>query len=106
MRFLIAITLALLVAPKVSMAQSVVLSLDATPKNRCEGARQGAMWTLHDPPPPANAAPGLTVVTLLRSDDSGSPPRTISYTLSSGQTVELDCCQGTSPVSYRLVDQK
>jgi hypothetical protein len=44
--------------------------------------------------------------TMLRSDSSGSQSRTVSYTLSSGQTLELECSQGKPAVSYQIVSQR
>jgi hypothetical protein len=106
MRLPIIVTVSALLASTAGNAQSVVLSLNSNPENRCEKAKQGAMWTLHDPPAPTNSQPGVVVVNLLRSDSSGNQSRTVSYTLSSGQTVELECSQGNPMVSYQIVSQQ
>lgn len=95
-----------LLAAAAGNSQSVVLSLDQNPENRCEKAKNGAMWTLHNAPATTNGQPSVAVVTLSRSDSSGAPSRTVSYTLTSGQTVELECSQGNPTVSYQIVSQR
>jgi hypothetical protein len=106
MRLATILTVSALLAATSGHAQSVVLSLDSNPENRCEKAKQGAMWTLHNPPAPTNGQPSVVVVSLLRSDSSGRPSRTVSYTLTSGQTVELECSQGNPTVAYQIVSQR
>lgn len=86
-------------------AQSVVLRLDSNPENRCVKAKQGGMWVLSDPPATTNSQPSTVIVNLLRSDSSGNQSRMVSYTLSSGRTVELECSQGNPIVSYHMVSQ-
>ena len=102
----IVVAVSVALGASVGNAQSVVLRLDSNPENRCEKVKQGAMWKLLNPPAPTNGQPNVTVVSLLRSDSSGNPSRTVSYTLSSGQTIELECSQGTPTVSYQIVDQR
>ena len=106
MRLATIVTLGALLTTTAGNAQSVVLTLDPSPENRCVKAKSGAMWVLHDPPAPTNGQPSVVVVTLLRSDSSGKPSRNVSYTLSSGQTVELGCSQGNPIVSYQIVKQQ
>ena len=107
MRLSIIVTVSAVLASTAGNAQSVVLSLNSNPENRCEKAKQGAMWILHNPPNPTNDnQPSTVVVTLLRSDSSGNQPRSVSYTLSSGQIVELECSQGKPTVSYQIVSQQ
>jgi hypothetical protein len=106
MRLSIIVTVSVLLAAMAGNAQSVVLSLDSNPENRCEKSKQGAMWTLHNPPAPTNSQPSVVVVNLLRSDSSGNASRAVSYTLSSGQTVELECSQGKPTVSYQITSQQ
>ncbi|QEE30647.1 hypothetical protein FTW19_23240 [Terriglobus albidus] len=88
---------------------SAVLRLDSDPNNRCMKAKEGGMWVLQNPQPlplGRNSQPSTVVVTLLRSDNSTNPPRQVVYTLSNGQTVELECAQGKNPVTYQIVDQR
>ena len=106
MRLAIFVTLGALLTSTAGKAQSVVLNLDPNPENRCEKAKSGAMWVLHSAPAPTYSPPIYVVVTLLRSDSSGRPSRTVSYTLVSEQTVELECSQGKPTVSYQIVKQQ
>jgi hypothetical protein len=106
MRLAIIAALGALLTTTAGNAQPVVLSLDSNRENRCEKTKSGAMWVLHDPPAPTNGQPGVVIVTLLRSDSSGAPSRNVSYTLSSGQTIELECSQGNLMVSYQIVKQE
>ena len=106
MRLATIATLGALLTTTAGNAQSVVLTLDSNPENRCVKTKSGAMWVLQDPPAPANSQPSVVVVTLLRSDNSGAPSRNVSYTLSSGQTVKLECSQGNPMVSYQIVQQQ
>jgi hypothetical protein len=105
MRLATIVTLGTLLAGAAGNSQSVVLTLDQNPENRCEKAKNGAMWTLHNAPATTNGQPSAVVVTLLRSDSSGRPSRTVSYTLVSGQTVELECSKGNPMVSYQIVSK-
>jgi hypothetical protein len=106
MRLSLIVTLSAVLASTAGNAQSVVLGLDPNPENRCEKAKAGAMWTLYDPPAPTYGPPNSVVVTLLRSDSSGKPSRTVSYTLVSGQRLELECSQGNPTVSYTITSQR
>ena len=106
MRILSLLTVAFFSA---SAGNSAVLRLDSDPNNRCMKAKEGGMWVLQNPQPFSsgrNSQPSTVVVTLLRSDNSTNPPRQVVYTLSNGQSVELECAQGKNPVTYQIVDQK
>lgn len=64
------------------------------------------MWVLELPPPPTNSNQVETVtVELRRTEGSLVQPYSQSYTVTSGQTVELGCSQGSPAVSFQIVSQ-
>jgi hypothetical protein len=108
MRFLWLLTSAALFylpSPQQSQ-QNVLLRVDTSSDNRCMKSNQGGMWVLESPGAPnINSPVGTVQVTVQRTDNSMNPqyPNIQHYSISSGQTIELDCA-GKS-VSYSLVTQ-
>lgn len=97
----------LLAATSTVAQQSVQLQLDPDPGNSCEKAGNGAAWVLYYPALPTyDYRVVQAVVSLRRIENAGLPPRVVSYTISSGQKIQLDCSQGHPQVSYQIVDQK